>query len=122
MGEARRRKKLDPNWGKQDKPRKRLDSRQSFPLNPAKNLVEYVKDCTFLKGRGYLAYAEDKCFYYGREDFIGDEDEVLKEYVKNYHPDTEVVFVWQVMKDSALFNTTILPLESLLAIEQEWKR
>ena len=43
-----------------------------------------------------------KCLYYGREDFLGDEDEVLKEYVKNYHPDREVVFVWQVMKDSAL--------------------
>ena len=122
MGEAKRRKKLDPNWGKQDKTRKRLDSRQSFPLNPAKNLVEYVKDSTFLKGRGYLAYAEDKCFYYGRSDFIGDEDEALKEYVENYNPDTEVVFVWQVRKDSALFNTTIMPLESLLDWEQEWKR
>ncbi len=122
MGETKRSQELDRDRVLQHKTRKRVDSREVLSINKAKNLLEYVRQNTALKGRGYLACSQEKCLYYGRENFLGDEDEVLKEYVKNYHPDREVVFVWQVSKDSALFNMTILPFESLLVWEQEWKR
>ncbi len=113
MGEAKRRKQLYPNWGKQNQT-KRIGSKNDFPMNEAKNLVEYVKQNTALKGRGYLACTQDKCFYYGQEDFLGDEDDLLKKYVNTYHPDREVVLVKQVTKGGALFTNEIVPLESFL--------
>ena len=121
MGETKLSQELHSSVKKPSQTRKRLYSREILCINQGKNLLEYVQKNTALRGRGYLACSQDKCFYYGREDFLGDEDETLKEYVKNYHPDTEVVFVWQMRKDSALFNTTIMPLSSLLAWEEKWK-
>lgn len=112
MGEAKRRKQLDPNWGKQNKIQK-LALNNGFLMNEAESLAEYVKQNTALKGRGYLACTQDKCFYYGLDDFLGDEDDLLKESVKTYQPDKEVILVRQVVKDEALFANEIVPLESL---------
>lgn len=114
MGEAKRRKKLDPNWGKQNKVKRFNSSSDVWQKNEAKNLAEYVQKNTALKGRGYLACADNRCIYYGEEEFLGDEDEVLKEYVRTYEIDKEVVLVEQVAEGEALFSNGIVPLKSLL--------
>ena len=120
MGEAKRRKKLDPTWGKpkekKNKVEKIRESVQEKPKeteNEAENIIEYVKQMTFLKGRGYLAYAQGNCIYYGKEDYLGDEDDTLKAFVKKYNIDTQVVLVRQTIPGAALFATEIVPLESL---------
>lgn len=130
MGEAKRRKKLDPNFGKgfgrNQKQRKQKTTkneaqnlRESDPEKPkkkeneAENLIEYVKQKTLLKGRGYLAYAQGKCIYYGKEDYLGDEDDTLKAFVHKYNVETQVVLVRQTVPGSALFATEIVSLESL---------
>ena len=113
MGEAKRRQKLDPNWGKQNKVKKLdLDS-DVWKKNQAESLAEYVEKNTALKGRGYLACAHNGCIYYGEEDFLGDEDDLLKESVRTYQPDKEVVLVRQLVKGEAVFANEVVPLESL---------
>ena len=120
MGEAKRRKKLDPTWGQPKKTPNQVEKiRESVPEKPketeneAKNIIEYVKQNTLLKGRGYLAYAQGKCIYYGKEDYVGDEDETLKAFVKKYNVDTQVVLVRQTIPGVALFATEIVSLNSL---------
>ncbi len=51
MGEAKRRKKLDPSWGKNQ-------------------LIEYVKAKTQEKGRGILLLFESTCEYVSKEEFL----------------------------------------------------
>ena len=97
MGEAKRRKKLDPTWGQPKETTNQVAKvakiRESVPEKPkkteneAKNIIEYVKQNTLLKGRGYLAYAQGKCIYYGKEDYLGDEDDILKAFVQKYNLD-----------------------------------
>ena len=124
MGEARRRKNLDPNWGKQNRGRKKVEVRDSTeqsnpnPVNSSSSLIEYVKENTALKGRGYLVCMQGKCLYYGKEDYVGDEDALLKEYVSTYKMDTEVVLVRQLVANEALFGTEIVPLESLSDLDK----
>ncbi len=65
-----------------------------------------------LKGRGYLAYAQGKCIYYGKENYLGDKDDTLKAFVKKYNVETQVVLVRQTVPGSALFATEIVSLES----------
>ncbi len=120
MGEAKRRKKLDPTWGKPQETTNQVENlRESVPEKPkeinneAENIIEYVKQETSLKGRGYLAYAQGNCIYYGKEDYLGDEDDTLKAFVKKYNVDTQVVLVRQTIPGVALFATEIVSLESL---------
>lgn len=51
MGEAKRRKKSDPSWGKNQ-------------------LIEYVKAKTQEKGRGILLFSDFTCEYLAKEEFI----------------------------------------------------
>ncbi len=124
MGEARRRKKLDPNWGKQNKAKNKVEVKNTTsesnanPVNSSSSLIEYVKENTALKGRGYLVCMQGKCLYYGKEDYVGDEDALLKEYVSTYKMDTEVVLVRQLVPNEALFGTEIVPLESLSDLDK----
>ena len=85
MGEAKRRKKLDPSWGKNQ-------------------LIEYVKTKTQEKGRGILILFESSCEYVSKNEFLTD---VIKEppkskadrenlenavnFIDNYDLDQEVV-------------------------------
>ena len=120
MGEAKRRKKLDPTWGKPkttkneaQNSREKVKEKPQETKNEAENLMEYVKQNTLLKGKGYLACIEGKCLYYGKEDYLGDEDDTLKAFVEKYNVETQVVLVRQTVPGAALFATEIVSLESL---------
>jgi hypothetical protein len=110
MGDARRRKKQDPNFGKV---RQKL-VRGSF-TNPFSSLREFVEYHTEQKGRGYLVCADNECFYYGEEDYVGDEDELLLKNIHNYNPHEEVVLVRQAIPQEPLFSTSVV---SLLELEK----
>ena len=51
MGEAKRRKKLDPSWGKN-------------------KLIKYIKAQTQEKGRGIVLFFDSTCQYMAKEEFI----------------------------------------------------
>ena len=108
MGEARRRKTKDPNFGKV---RQKL-TKGSF-TNSFNSLREFVEYYTAQKGRGYLACAENGCFYYGKDDYVGDEDELLLQSIQDYKLHEEVILVRQVIASDSLFSTTIVPLAEL---------
>ena len=75
MRETKQSQELDFSAKKPGQTRNRVYSREILYIKEAKNLSEYVQQNTALRGRGYLALRQDKCFYYGREDFLGDEIE-----------------------------------------------
>lgn len=108
MGEARRRKTKDPNFGQV---RQKLT--KGSLTNPFKSLREFVEYHTAKKGRGYLACADNGCFYYGKDDYVGDEDELLLQRIQDYKLHEEVILVRQVMAKNSLFSTTIVPLAEL---------
>lgn len=108
MGEARRRKIQDPNFGQV---RQKLTT-GSFS-NPFSSLREYVEHQTAQKGRGYLACNEKGCIYYGKDDYVGDEDELLLQSIQDYNPSTEVILVKQLVSQESLFTTSIIPLVEL---------
>ncbi len=108
MGEARRRKTKDPNFGKA---RQKLTT-GSF-ANPFNSLREYVEYHTAQKGRGYLACAENGCCYYGKDNYVGDEDELLLQSIQDYNPHSEAILVQQVISTEAFFSTSIVPLVEL---------
>lgn len=108
MGEARRRKKQDSNFGKV---RQRLKN-GSF-TNPFNSLREFVEYHTAQKGRGYLACGENGCCYYGKDDYVGDEEEVVLENIETYDPQKEVIFVQQTLPGDSIFESRIIPLTKL---------
>lgn len=108
MGEAKRRKIQDPNFGKV----KHKLTIGSFP-NPSTSLREFVEYETAQKGRGYLACTEKGCFYYGKDDYVGDEDRMLLQSIQDYNVGEEVILVQQVIPQYSLFTTTIIPLLEL---------
>ena len=108
MGEAKRRKVKDPNYGKV----KQKVVKGSFS-NSNNSLREYIEDSTKQKGRGYVACAKRGCVYYGRKDFLGDEDDFLKNAVRDYDPAVEAIVVRQLSPGSATFSTEVVPLDEL---------
>lgn len=108
MGQSRRRKAKDPNYGKV----KQELAKGSFK-NSSNSLREYIEDSTRQKGRGYVACSSGKCLYYGRQDFLGDEEAFLLNAVRVYDPGKEAIVVRQLSPGVAMFGTEILPLDQL---------
>ncbi|MBW4533205.1 MAG: hypothetical protein KME09_04645 [Pleurocapsa minor HA4230-MV1] len=108
MGEAKRRKAKDPNYGQV----KQKVVKGSFS-NSYNSFREYIEDSTKQKGRGYVACCSLKCFYYGQQDFLGDEEDFLLKAVRNYDPGKEAIVVRQFSPNSPLFTTEVCPLDEL---------
>ena len=83
MGEAKRRKKLDPSWGKN-------------------KLIEYIKAQTQEKGRGIVLFFDSTCQYMAKEEsitkFVAPASASHKEgfdkavnFIDNYNLEREVV-------------------------------
>lgn len=110
MGEAKRRKSKDSNFGKVSQKLNKGSFNISF-----NSLREFVEYSTAEKGRGYLVYAMNKCLYLGKDDYVGSEDEILLKSVQSYNLYKEVVLVRKVkipLQDWK-FDTSIIPIEEL---------
>ena len=51
--------------------------------------------------------------YYGRQDFLGDEEDFLRNAVQDYAPAREAIVVRQLSPNTALFGTEVVPLDKL---------
>ena len=108
MGEAKRRKIKDPNYGKA----KQKVVKGSFS-NSHSSFRKYIEDSTREQGRGYVACLSGKCVYYGQQNFLGDEEDFLIKAVRDYDPSKEVVVVRQFSANSPLFTTQVCSLDEL---------
>ena len=112
MGEAKRRKKLDPTWGKNQ-------------------LIEYVKAQTQEKGRGILLFCDTTCQYMAKEEFITkfvvpapasnqEGFEKAVNFIDNYNLEKEVVSL-AVATNWNEINLFCDDLESLASIGSRWQ-
>ncbi len=112
MGEAKRRKKLDSNFGKN-------------------KLASFVTEQTLLKGRGILLISDFDCSYFSKKEYISEfvieanspaqaKYQSAVELIENYDPKSEVV-VLSSISNSNFVHLFVDDLEKIKQAGQKYK-